>query len=64
MSERNPELEEFTDLVEAMRDAQTAYFRTRNQDVLETARQLERAVDKRIQLHRRRSAPQRQMFGD
>lgn len=40
---------EFVALVRRMRDAQKAYFKTRNSTALELSKSLEREVDKRIE---------------
>lgn len=42
-------LEEFVNLVQAMRSAQKAYFRTRSHDDLDRAKKLESQVDREIQ---------------
>lgn len=42
------EFDEFVDLVKEMRDTQSKYFRTRDANVLNRARDLERKVDNRI----------------
>lgn len=42
------EFDEFVDLVKEMRDTQPKYFRTRDANVLNRARDLERKVDDRI----------------
>ena len=42
------DFENFTRLVRAMRDAQTAYFRTRTGDALKEAKRLEAEVDRAL----------------
>ncbi|MEO1082426.1 MAG: hypothetical protein AAFY29_22920 [Pseudomonadota bacterium] len=41
-------LEDFMSLVQRMRDAQTEYFRTRDRNVLQRSKALEREVDEAI----------------
>lgn len=44
---------EFLDLVSRMRGAQKQYFKTRDRDVLQLSKQLERQVDQYIEAQRR-----------
>ena len=41
--------QEFTELVRDMRQAQRQYFKTRNPEILEKSKQLEKAVDSEIE---------------
>lgn len=40
--------QEFTELVRSMRQAQRQYFKTRNPEILEQSKKLEKAVDAEI----------------
>jgi len=53
----NQRLEEFVDLVELMRDAQRAYFESRQPSALNAAKAIERRVDLRCALYRAPKLP-------